>query len=117
MARYEVPVTITIELDTSNLDDLIVTALSGEYGWFRGFEPVRENYDVVGWSVIAEDPDHPGSFGPNLVPARQLAEKVVGFLQNNGMIDPDIDAALAQIDAKEADDILQEMIYGDVVFG
>jgi len=117
MALYEIPVTITLGIDTSNLDDLIVTALSGEYGWFRQFEPVKEDGKIIGWSVLAEDPDNPGSFGPNLVPAERLAEQLVGYLEYNGMIDTDIDSSLAQIDAGAADSILQEVIYGDVYFG
>lgn len=106
-----IPVTLTRE----NIDDLVETAMDGGYSWFESYGKTDAK---DGWFFDHEDveADAPESFKRTKLTYSDLADALAQVLRSYKPRLSYEDDLSHQIDVNDADAIVQQAIYGEVVF-
>lgn len=123
---YRRNVEVEIKVTEGDLADLIETALIGDYGWFRSVSP-KYNSDnrLVGFDVVAIDPDDSNALVDLSVDARELSRALIDWLEGGDYFTSSgsnyicnlVNDLMSEVDSDAADSILQVATFGEVVYG
>jgi hypothetical protein len=109
----EFTVSIPLTLSIEDIDDIMVNAVESGYSWYQGG---RRRIDDTGWLVEMDCPDDPDTVEQFNLPYEKLALHIGLYLMDRRQL-AFSDELAHNFDSNDADCVVQNAAFGELVYG